>query len=94
MAVPARAIAERRVAEYFLQQDAVRPDGAIEYAPSRPVRARAFERLKELRVIRQGRGDRWYLDTPAWIERRGERRKRVLLVAAVGVAIGAIATIL
>ena len=93
MAVPARAIAERRIAEYFLQQDAVRPAGAIEYAPTRQVRARAFARLKDAHVIRQGSGDRWYLDAPAWIARREERRKRVLLVAAAGVAIGAIAAI-
>jgi hypothetical protein len=93
MAIPARAIAERRVAEYFLQQDAVRPGSAIEYDPARPVRARAFSRLTEHHVIRPGEGSRWYLDAPAWIERRAERRKRVVLLAAAGVVIGAIAAI-
>ena len=44
MAVPARAIAERRIAEYFLSHDAVRPDSAIAYETARPIRARAFER--------------------------------------------------
>jgi hypothetical protein len=93
MAVPARAIAERRIAEYFLSRDAVRPDSAIEYDPARRVRARAFERLKDRQVIRLGQGNRWYIDAPAWIDRREERRKRVMLLAAAGVAIGAIAAI-
>jgi hypothetical protein len=93
MAVPARAIAERRIAEHFLEQDAVRHDSAIEYETARPVRARAFERLKDCRVIRQGQGNRWYLDAPAWIARRGERRKRVLVLAVAGVAIGAVLSI-
>jgi hypothetical protein len=93
MAVPARAIAERRIAEYFLSRDAVRPDSAIEYDPVRRVRARAFERLKDRQVIRLSQGNRWYLDAPAWIDLRDERRKRVMLVAAAGVAIGAMAAI-
>ncbi|WP_126174842.1 hypothetical protein [Tsuneonella rigui] len=94
MAVPARAIAERRVAEHFLREDAVRPDGAIDYAPERLVRARAFERLKDLGVLREGQGGRYYLDAPAWIERRDERRKRIAVIAAVAVAVGAVASIL
>ena len=93
MAVPARAIAERRIAEYFLSHDAVRPDSAIAYETARPIRARAFERLKDHQVIRMGQGNRWYLDAPAWIERRGERRKRVALLAGAAVAIGAIVAI-
>jgi hypothetical protein len=93
MAVPARAIAERRVAEHFLERDAVRPDSAIEYETARPVRARALTRLKDRQIIRPGQGNRWYLDAPAWMERRAERRKRVVVLAAAGLVIGAIATI-
>jgi hypothetical protein len=94
MAVPARAIAERRIAEYFLQHDAVRPDSAIEFNPSRAVRARAFARMKGGRVILQVLGNRWYLDAPAWISRREERRKRAVAIAAAGMAIGILAAIL
>ena len=94
MAVPARAIAERRVAEHFLRENAVRPDGAIDYAPERLVRARAFERLKDLGVLREGQGGLFYLDAPAWIERRDQRRKRIAVIAAAAVAIGTLASIL
>ena len=94
MAVPARAIAERRVAEHFLRENAVRADGAIDYAPERLVRARAFERLKNLGVLREGQGGRFFLDAPAWIERRDQRRKRIAVIAAAAVAIGALASIL
>lgn len=93
MPVPARAIAERRIAEHFLSQDAVRADSAIEYAPARPNRARAFERLQREQVLRPGASGRWYLDAPTWTERYRERRKRAA-IAAIGVlvvaAIGAV----
>lgn len=94
MAVPARAIAERRVAEHFLEQDAVRPDSAIDYQPTRAVRARAFERLKDNGVLRGGQNGRWYLDTPAWTERHRARRKRVVAAALGAVVIGAIVSVL
>lgn len=94
MPVPARAIAERRVAEHFLREDAVRPDSAIDYEPGRLVRVRAVARLKDLGVLRPGQGGRYYLDAPAWIERRDERRKRIAVIAALGVVAGAIVAIL
>ena len=94
MVIPARAIAERRIAEYFLAQNAVRPDSAIEYDPGRLVRERAFERLKNSDVIRGGQNGRWYLDTPAWSERHQGRRKRVLAVAFGAVIAGVIAAAL
>ncbi len=94
MVVPARAIAERRVAEHFLSHDAVRPDSAIEYEPGRLVRARAFERLKDHDVIRGGANGRWYLDTPAWADRHQGRRKRVVAVALGAIIVGVIAAAL
>jgi len=93
MAVPARAIAERRIAEHFLAEDAVRPNSAIEYDPGRPVRARAFERLKDNGVLRGGQNGRWYLDTPAWTERHRSRRTRVVGLALGAVIVGAIIAI-
>ena len=94
MAVPARAIAERKIAEHFLSENAVRPDSAIEYEPTRFVRIRAFERLKDNGVLRGGQNGRWYLDTPAWTERHRGRRKRVVAIALGAVIVGAIASIL
>ena len=93
MSPPARAVAERRVAEHFLRLDAVRPDSAIEYDPGRLIRARAFARLQQRGVVRQGLAGRWYLNAPAWIARRDERRKRMAVIAAAGVIVGAVVAI-
>ncbi|UIP05854.1 hypothetical protein LY632_09050 [Erythrobacter sp. SDW2] len=88
MAVPVRAIEERRIAEHFLALDAVSAADAVEYDPKRPSRKRAFARLKGSDVIRPAGRDRWYLDEDRWDKRRGFRRSRiagaVFLAAAVG----------
>jgi len=94
MAVPARAIAERRIAEHFMAENAVRADGAIEYEPTRLIRARAFERLKDKGVLHGAPGGRWYLDVPAWTERHAGRRKRIVGLMLGGVVVGALASIL
>ncbi len=94
MPVPARAIAERRIAEHFMSENAVRADSAVEYEPTRLVRARAFERLKDKGVVRSPGNGRWYLDAPSWTERSTGRRKRILSVLLGGVVVGALAAIL
>lgn len=89
MAVPVRAIEERRIVEHFLDLDAVSAADAVEYDPKGPSRTRAFDRLKGSDVIRPAGRDRWYLDEEKWNKRRGFRRSRiagaVVLAAAVGV---------
>jgi hypothetical protein len=94
MAVPARAIAERRIAEHFMASNAVRSDSAIDYEPTRFVRERAFERLKDKGIIQGAPGGRWYLDVPAWTERHSGRRKRIVGLMLGGVIVGALAAIL
>lgn len=94
MAVPARAIAERRIAEHFMSENAVRADSAIEYEPTRLVRARAFARLQDKGVIRSAGNGRWYLDAPSWTERHAGRRKRIMGLMLGGVIVGALAAIL
>jgi hypothetical protein len=93
MAVPpVRPIAERRVAQDFLAAGAISMADAIAYAPSRPSRQRAFERLKGADVLRTDGQGKWWLDEDKWQGRRSDRRTRaVLALLAVGVAAAAAA---
>jgi hypothetical protein len=92
MAVPVRPIAERKVAEHFLDAGAVSMADAIPYAPARPSRQRAFERLKGADILRTDGKDKWWLDESRWEDRRASRRSRALFaLLAVGVAAAAAA---
>lgn len=86
--VPVRPIAERKVAEHFLDAGAVSMADAIPYAPARPSRQRAFERLKGLDVLRTDGKGKWWLDEEQWRGRRSGRRTRVAL-ALVAIAAAA-----
>lgn len=90
--VPVRPIAERKVAEHFLDAGAVSMADAIPYAPARPSRQRAFERLKGLDVLRTDGKGRWWLDEEQWRGRRSGRRTRVAL-ALVAIAAAAAAAL-
>ena len=85
--VPQRPVAERRLARHFVAAGAVSMADAIPYAPARPSRRRAFERLKGVDVLRtDGRG-RYWLDEERWHDRRSDRRtKAIVALLAVGVA--------
>ncbi len=90
--VPARAIAERRVAEHFLTAGATAPDCAIAYAPERWARVRALARLRDLAVIHGEDGALW-LDETAWHDRKGARRKHALALLALGAVSAGIAAL-
>jgi hypothetical protein len=84
--VPVRPIAERKVAQHFLDCGAVSMADAIRFAPARPSRQRAFERLKGADVLKTDGKGKWWLDEAAWEERRSGRRTRVVFaMLAVGV---------
>lgn len=90
--VPVRPIAERKVAEHFLDAGAVSMADAIPYAPARPSRQRAFERLKGLDILKTDGKGKWWLDEELWRGRRSGRRTRVVL-ALVAVAVAAAAAL-
>lgn len=90
--VPVRPIAERSVAEHFLEAGAVSMADAIAYAPVRPSRQRAFERLKGADVLRTDGKGKWWLDEEQWSSRRSGRRTRVAL-ALVAIAAAAAAAL-
>jgi hypothetical protein len=90
--VPARPLAERKVAAHFIDAGAVSMADAIPYAPARPSRQRAFERLKGADVLRTDGQGKWWLDEELWQGRRSGRRTRALLaLIAVGAAAAAAA---
>jgi hypothetical protein len=85
--VPVRPIAERKVAQHFLDAGAVSMADAIRYTPARPSRQRAFERLKGADVLKTDGQGKWWLDEALWQGRRSNRRTRVVFaMLAVGVA--------
>lgn len=89
---PVRPIAERRVAQHFLDAGAVSMADAIAYMPARASRQRAFERLKGADVLKTDGQGKWWLDESGWDTRRSDRRKKaVLALLAVGVAAAAAA---
>lgn len=89
---PVRPLAERKVAAHFLEAGAVSMADAIPYAPARPSRQRAFERLKGADVLRTDGKGRWWLDEERWDSRRSNRRTRaVVALLAVGVVAAAAA---
>jgi hypothetical protein len=85
--VPVRPLAERKVVSHFTDKGAVSMADAIPYAPARPSRQRAFERLKGADVLRTDGQGRWWLNEERWNGRRSDRRtKAVFALLAVGVA--------
>ena len=88
MAVPpVRPLAERKVAQHFLDAGATSMADAIPYNPARPSRARAFERLKGADVLRTDGQGKWWLDEDRWQGRRsGRRTKAIVALLAVGAA--------
>lgn len=84
---PVRPISERKIAAHFLEAGAVSMADAIPFAPERPSRVRAFERLKGADVLRTDGQGKWWLDEARWNGRRSDRRTRVVFaMLAVGVA--------
>ncbi len=93
MAVPVRAIAERRIVEHFQDVGAISAADAVAYDPRRPSRRRAFGRLKGLDILREAGRGRWYLDEAKWDEHRGFRRSRIAGAVVVAAAVGIFAAL-
>lgn len=85
--VPVRPIAERKLAQVFLDAGATSMADAIPYVPARPSSERAFERLKGADVLRTDGQGKWWLDEDRWQGRRsGRRTKAIVALLAVGAA--------
>ena len=89
---PVRVIAERRVVEHLRRYGAVTPDKPMGYAPIRWSHASALARLRAADVVKSGDGGLWLCES-AWDLRRGQRRKRVLTLLALGAVSAGIAAL-
>ena len=86
MAVPYRAIAERRVTDRLLQANAVWPGSGQPLVPLRARHQRALARLLTAGVIREEGDRRYYLYAPAYAAHMANRRRRVV-IAIIGVMV-------
>ena len=94
MAVPLRAIAERRVIERLLRAGALAPDAAQPLSDLGWFEDRGLARLLEAGVARKDTTGRYYLDGPGLADHWYRRRRRVVLVLAALMLLGALALLL
>ncbi|NUQ16982.1 MAG: hypothetical protein HOP95_00780 [Sphingomonas sp.] len=76
-AAAAIARARRDVQHQFFSQDAVRPDRAIAFEPSRLIEQRQFERMLDRGIIREAAPGRYWLDVVAYDVDLTQRHQRV-----------------
>lgn len=94
MATAAAAViarARREIQHHFFSQDAVRPDRAIAFEPSRNVERRQFDRMQRRGIIHEAGPGRYWLDVVAYdidLRRRHASVKAALLVMIAFLAVG------
>jgi hypothetical protein len=82
-AAAAMARARRDIQHHFFSRDAVRPDRAVDFEPTRMIERRQFERMISRGIIRQDTQGRYWLDVVAYdadLTSRYQRVKIALLV--------------
>lgn len=100
MATAAAAVvakARRDIQHEFFSHDAVRPDRAIAFDPSRHVQRRVFERWQRAGVIREEGPGRYWLDVTAYdgdLRKRHNRLRVALLVVVALLLVGAVSGLL
>lgn len=80
------AAARRKVASYFLSQNAVRANDAVRFETRSPTQRRVFENMVDAGIIRAVGNHGYFLDVVEYERVSEKRRKRVL--TAVGAAVG------
>lgn len=88
MATAAAAVvakAKREIQHHFFSADAVRPDRAVPFTPSRAIEARQFAQMLDRGIVRQEGADRYWIDIVAYDADRQRRfhRVRTVLIALV-----------
>jgi hypothetical protein len=97
MATGAAAVlakARRDVISHFMQCNAVSPAAAVRWVPERRIQRRMLERLARRGVLVETAAETYYLDVPTYDRWKRSVRKRVGLLLAGVVAIGAAAAAL
>jgi hypothetical protein len=94
MAVPAGAIAERRLIMRLLRAGAVSADTAAPLDGLRWIQARRLARLLAAGVVREAAPQRYYLEAPALADRLTARRRRALFLMLIVLALFGLGTYL
>ena len=90
-AAAAIAKARRDVQHHFFSHDAVRPERAVAFEPSRRIEERQFERMRSRGIIHEAKPGLFWLDVVAYdidLRQRHDRIRWVLLALVIGLAIG------
>ncbi|MBV8908285.1 MAG: hypothetical protein JOZ20_04725 [Sphingomonas sp.] len=85
------ARARREIQHHFFSHDAVRPERAVAFEPSKHIEQRQFERMRSRGIIREAKPGLFWLDVVAYdidLRQRHERIRWVLLVLVIALAIG------
>ena len=81
-AAAAVARARRDIQHHFFSMDAVRPDRAVPFEPSRMIQQRQFERMQARGIIHEASPGRYWLDVVAYDVDLTGRYHRVKLLLA------------
>ena len=76
-AAAAIARARRDVQHHFFSQDAVRPDRAVAFEPSRMIEQRQFDRMLDRGIIREAKPGCYWIDVVAYDVDLTNRHHRV-----------------
>jgi hypothetical protein len=82
-AAAAIARARRDIQHHFFSHDAVRPDRAVDFEPSRLIEQRQFERMRSRGIIHETGDGRYWLDVVAYDMDLTGRYQRVKVALAV-----------
>jgi len=90
-AAAAVARARREIQHHFFSHDAVRPDRAVPFEPSRHIERRQFERMRNRGIIHESTPGLYWLDVVAYdtdLRERFTRVRTALLVVVLALMVG------
>ncbi len=96
-AAAAAARARRDIQHHFFMNDAVRPERAVAFEPSRMSQERQFERMRARGIICEADPGRYWLDVVAYdvdLTGRHRRLKVALAIALAALAVGLLIAII
>lgn len=96
-AAAAVARARREIQHHFFSHDAVRPDRAVAFEPSRGIERRQFERMRERGVIHEAKPGLYWLDVVAYdvdLRQRFNRVRTLLLIMVLALMVGLLVSLI
>ncbi len=84
-AAAAIARARRDIQHHFFSNDAVRPERAVTFEPTRSIQRRQFERMLSRGILREEKRGRYWLDVVAYDVDLTARYKRVKIALFVAI---------